>query len=171
MGIQAAEPKLQRRWPMTTRIMAARATTSGIGPIDSSALPQCTVISGGGAYLGTQGLPYSAGISTESAGARGICLHLVTIPPGGRAKAHLHENHETAIYMLCGEVDVWCGEGLREHLIARAGDFVYIPAGVPHVPVNRSQTEGCSAVIARTDPKEQESVVLLPELDELAGLN
>ena len=27
-------------------------------------------------------------------------MHLLTMPPGGRAKAHLHENHETAIYML-----------------------------------------------------------------------
>ncbi len=30
-------------------------------------------------------------------------MHLLTMPPGGRAKAHLHENHETAIYVLDGE--------------------------------------------------------------------
>jgi uncharacterized RmlC-like cupin family protein len=36
---------------------------------------------------------------------------------------------------------------------------------MPHLPYNLSQTESCVAVIARTDPKEQESVVLLPELD------
>jgi uncharacterized RmlC-like cupin family protein len=48
-----------------------------------------------------------------------------------------------------------------------AGDFVYIPAGMPHLPYNSSQTETCTAVVARTDPDEQESVVLLPELDEL----
>jgi uncharacterized RmlC-like cupin family protein len=45
-----------------------------------------------------------------------------------------------------------------------AGDFVYIPAGVPHLPVNTG-TEPIFAVIARTDPNEQESVVLMPELD------
>ena len=56
----------------------------------------------------------------------------------GDSKAHLHENHETAIYMLGGDVDVRCGEGLRECLIARAGDFLYIPAGMPDLPVNRS---------------------------------
>ena len=44
----------------------------------------------------------------------------------------------------------------------------YIPAGVPHLPVNRSATEPCSAVIARTDSNEQESVVLLPELERFA---
>ena len=126
---------------------------------------RCAVIPAGGTYLGNQGLTYSAGISAETAGARGICLHLVTIPPGGRAKAHLHESHETAIYTISGEVDMWWGEGQREHLTARAGDFVYIPAGMPHLPVNASQTESCSAIISRTDPNEQESVVLLPGLD------
>jgi uncharacterized RmlC-like cupin family protein len=56
-------------------------------------------------------------------------------------------------------------ERLEEHLSAEAGDFVYIPAGVPHLPYNLSATESCVALVARTDPNEQESVVLLPELD------
>lgn len=46
---------------------------------------------------------------------------------------------------------------------ARAGDF--IPAVVPHFPANLSQTGPVAAVIARTDPNEQESVVLVPEPD------
>jgi uncharacterized RmlC-like cupin family protein len=94
-------------------------------------------------------------------------MHMVTIPPGGRAKAHLHENHETAIYMLRGACQLWYSAGLIEHLVARGGDFVYIPAGMPHLPVNLSLTEPCVAIIARTDPNEAESVVLLPELDGL----
>ncbi len=53
--------------------------------------------------------------------------------------------------------------GLRKRVRAEAGDFVYIPAGVPHQPANASQTEPLVAIIARTDPNEQESVVLLPE--------
>ncbi|MET0640225.1 MAG: cupin, partial [Hyphomicrobium sp.] len=43
----------------------------------------------------------------------------------------------------------------------------YIPAGVPHLPINVSG-KPISAVIARTDPNEQESVVLLPELEAYA---
>ena len=39
------------------------------------------------------------------------------------------------------------------------------PINMPHLPYNLSETENCVAVIARTDPNEQESVVLLPELD------
>ncbi len=37
-------------------------------------------------------------------------MHILTMPPGARAKAHLHENHETAIYMLSGKVDTWYGD-------------------------------------------------------------
>ena len=62
---------------------------------------------------------------------------------------------------------MWYGEQLEEHLFAKSGDFVYIPADMPHLPYNLSDTEDCVAVIARTDPNEQESVILLPELDRI----
>jgi uncharacterized RmlC-like cupin family protein len=48
---------------------------------------------------------------------------------------------------------------------AQPGDFFYIPAGVPHLPHNPSETVPYVGIIARTDPNEQESVVLLPKLD------
>ena len=129
----------------------------------------CAVIHSSESYAGKQGLEYFSGVSAQSVGAQGICMHLLTIPPGGRAKAHLHANHETAIYILQGISEMWYGEGLREHLTARAGEFVYIPAGVPHLPANPSATETAIAVLARTDPNEQESVQLLPELDGQTG--
>ncbi len=114
-----------------------------------------------------QGVPYFVGISAESVGSRALCAHLVEIPPGGRAKAHLHEAHESAIYLLEGTVTTWHGEGLRDSTTNTQGEFLYIPAGVPHMPVNASKTDRAFAVLARTDPNEQESVVLLPELDDL----
>ena len=129
--------------------------------------PTCRVIHPGETYTGKQAFTYFSGISAENTGARGICMHLLTIPPGGRAKAHFHEHHETAIYVISGEAEMRYGEQLEEHMVTRAGDFVYIPAGVPHLPYNASATEPCTAVIARTDPNEQESVVLLPELDDV----
>jgi hypothetical protein len=46
----------------------------------------------------------------------------------------------------------WYGEKLERHLIAPAGDFLYIPANVPHLPYNLSESESCVAVIARTIP-------------------
>jgi uncharacterized RmlC-like cupin family protein len=127
----------------------------------------CRVIKGQSSFHGKQGLDYFSGISAESTGATGICMHLVTIPPKARANAHLHENHETAIYVLSGEAEMWFGEELSEYLIVAAGDFLFIPAGMPHLPANASETTPCVAVLARTDPNEQESVVLLPALDDL----
>jgi uncharacterized RmlC-like cupin family protein len=121
----------------------------------------------GDAATGKQGLSYGVGISAESAGAQGIHMQLVTIPPGARARAHKHTGHETAIYALSGESCVWHGERLEHHSVVRQGEFFYIPADVPHLPYNPSTTEPVIAVIARTDPNEQESVVLLPELESI----
>jgi uncharacterized RmlC-like cupin family protein len=132
---------------------------------------RCCVVRAGAGYEGVQGLSYSAGISTESAGARGLCLHTLVIPPGGRARAHLHAQHESAIYIVSGESEMWWGEGLTHHDVLWAGDFVYIPAGVPHLPGNPSATEQAVAVVARTDPNEQESVVLLPHLDDVPEMS
>ncbi|MGN6698285.1 MAG: cupin domain-containing protein [Thermomicrobiales bacterium] len=127
----------------------------------------CTVVRTSDTYTGKQGLSYFAGISAQNSGAHHLCLLLVTIPPGGRAKAHLHEEHETALYVLSGESGMWYGDQLQEYVVLKAGDFCHIPPRVPHLPINLSQTEPCVAVIARTDPNEQESVVLLPELEQL----
>ena len=84
-----------------------------------------------------------------------------------REAHHLHEHHETAVYILSGELVLWYGENLREELAVRCGEFAYIPAGVPHVAHNPSATEPAAGVVARTDPNDQESAVLLPELDGL----
>lgn len=127
----------------------------------------CKVVRAGEAVAGAQGLTYFHGISAESAGSRRLCLHRLTIPPGERGRAHAHEGHESALYVLSGEAEMWWGERLEHHLACAAGDCVYIPAGVPHLPANRSATEPCEAIVARTDPREQESVVLRPDLDEL----
>ena len=127
----------------------------------------CRIVRGGHDHQGKQGLPYTSGISAESAGARHLCLHTVVIPPRGRGAAHLHEGHESAIYVVSGHSEVWSGEGLAQLDVVSAGDFVYIPAGVPHLPMNTSDTEPLVAVVARTDSNEQESVVLLPELDSV----
>ena len=128
--------------------------------------PTCRVVRAGAEFHGRQGHFLAPGISAESVGAQGINLQIARIPPRGRSKAHMHADHETAIYVLIGESGIWYGDRLQHHLVARAGDFLHIPANMPHLPYNVSDTESCVAVIARTDPNEQESVILLPELDK-----
>jgi uncharacterized RmlC-like cupin family protein len=125
-------------------------------------MAECRVIRGGAAFHGKQGMDYFAGISAESAGASGICLHMLVLPPGGKAKPHYHASHETAIYQLEGSTSFYHGPNLEFLDTVAAGDYVYIPAGMPHQPFNPTDTVA-RALIARTDPNEQESVVLLPE--------
>jgi uncharacterized RmlC-like cupin family protein len=143
------------------------STTAGDGEPDQrrSVMSDltCVVIDGDGTYSGAQGFDYFEGISAQSAGARGLCMHRLEIPPGGSARPHLHEHHETAIYVLSGRAEMRYGARLDERLEARAGQFVFIPAGMPHLPSNPSDSEPCVAVLARTDPNEQESVVVLDE--------
>jgi uncharacterized RmlC-like cupin family protein len=110
--------------------------------------------------LSRQHLPYFVGISRDSAGATAISMNLIVIPPGGAAQPHLHRGYETAIYILEGQVQTFYGPGLRQSTINQAGDFLFIPAGVPHQPVNLSSTQPARAIVARNDANEQESVVL-----------
>jgi uncharacterized RmlC-like cupin family protein len=106
-----------------------------------------------------QNLPYYVGISKETAGAKGLSMNLVVIPPGASPKAHFHKDFETAIYLLKGRVETRFGENLQESTINVEGDFVYIPPGVPHKPVNLSDTEPALAIVSRNDPNEQENVI------------
>jgi uncharacterized RmlC-like cupin family protein len=124
------------------------------------------VVRAGESYEGKQGPDYIPGISSETVGSQALWLGSVELPPlGGRTKAHIHENHESAFYLISGEnVEVYTGEQLEHRDIADAGDYLYFPAGVPHVAVNQGETPAIF-VGARTDPNEQESVVMRPELD------
>ncbi len=106
-----------------------------------------------------QGIPIFPGISGKTAGAKGISMLRVVIPPGGQAKAHIHKGYETAVYLVQGKVETRYGRNLAKSVINSAGDFIFIPADVPHQPRNLSQDEPAIAIVARTDPNEQESVV------------
>jgi uncharacterized RmlC-like cupin family protein len=106
-----------------------------------------------------QQLPYFIGISGQTAAARGLSMHLVVIPPGARAEPHMHVGYETGIYVLQGRVETRYGAGLTQSIISEAGDFLFVPPGVPHEAINLSATEPARAIIARNDPAEQDKVV------------
>lgn len=127
---------------------------------------QCVLVAAAEAAEGRTGVTYAAGISAASAGARALCLQLASLPPGARSRAHQHDEHESAAYVIEGEMEMWFGEQLEHHLAARAGDFIYIPDGLPHLVLNPSATETAVAVLARTDPDAQEEVTELPHLDD-----
>lgn len=117
--------------------------------------------------IAKQGMPQFFGISGATAGARGISMNLTAFGPGGKAKAHYHRGFETAIYGMTGRIALYHGPRLEELSLITPGTFCFIPAGIPHVAFNLSDSEPATALSARNDPAEQENVVLTPELDGL----
>ena len=93
----------------------------------------------GSAALAEQGSVYSSGVSAETTGAAELWLGIISLPPGKRTAAHHHAAHETALYMMSGvEVDLYTGPALERHDHLRPGDYLFIPAGLPHVAINHS---------------------------------
>lgn len=128
--------------------------------------PSRCIIRPSSPFTSTQGSRYAPAVSAESVGAQALFMGEITLAPGQRTKAHLHR-HETAHRMQSGEaIELWTGARLEHCERVQPGDYLFIPAGMPHVAVNRS---GTAAVFigARNDPRIQESVTLLPELDAL----
>jgi len=103
-------------------------------------------------------LPYFIGISGNTVNATGLSMHIVVIPPGARAEPHSHVGYETGIYVLQGRVCTRWGELLENEIISEAGEFLFIPPGVPHEAINLSDSEAARAVVARNHPAEQDLV-------------
>ena len=159
--VEPAQMDWAQHWEIERVEVDGQRVSDMIGDATSS----CQIVSAGPEFVGKHGYLCAPGISKQSVGARGINLQIAIIPPGAWTKAHKHNGHETAIHILSGEAGIWHGERLDQHLIARAGDFLYIPPDIPHQPYNLSDIATCVAIVAQTDPNDQESVVLLPELE------
>jgi uncharacterized RmlC-like cupin family protein len=129
------------------------------------ATDRVTVIKPGQTYVGKQGITYGAGASAETVGAEKICMNVMPMPPGARAKVHYHKDIETIAYMLEGECAVYYGDDLEQRLVAKAGDHVFCPADVPHAPCNESGTP-CTWIVVHSSGSDQDGIVLLPELDK-----
>ena len=123
---------------------------------------------GGCVIIRSAGAPRS-GVSGQSAGARALGLNLVMIPPGSRGMPHYHDGHEIALYLVSGESEVWHGADLAKRSTVRAGDFIYIPPGTPHLAVNRGDVTSI-AVVARTDPDNDGRTVVIELPRHLASV-
>ena len=121
-----------------------------VGPVDT--------------YVGGQGFTYGAGASMETVGAERICMNVLPMPDGARAKAHFHKGIETIAYLLSGSCAVYFGARLEHRALLNAGDQIYIPADVPHAPCNESGAP-CTWIVTHASGNDQDGLVLVPELD------
>ena len=122
------------------------------------------MVKAGARYRSEQGSAYDPGVNAETDRVQGSlpgCGHATT----GRANsAHVHERHETALYVVSGEIEIWTGDQLQHRETASPGDYIYIPANVLHVVVNRGN-QPAVCIGTRNEPTAQESLVLYPEMD------
>jgi uncharacterized RmlC-like cupin family protein len=130
----------------------------------TSAAERVQVIGPGRTYVGKQGFTYGAGASAETVGAQHVCMNILPVPMGGRAKVHYHRGIETIAYLLDGECAVYYGDRLESRVAVRAGEQVFIPADVPHAPCNEGAAP-CTWIVVHSSGSDQDGIVLLPDLD------
>ena len=128
--------------------------------------PVVRVVRPGQTYEGAQGFTYRAGVSTETVGAGQICMNVLPMPPGARAKTHHHDGIETIAYMLEGSCTVFWGDRLEHSVDAHQGDQVFVPASVPHAPCNLSGAP-CAWIVVHGSGSDQDGIVMLPALDAI----
>lgn len=117
------------------------------------------VVRASGDCRGWNGIRYRTGMHAGNVGARALSMNVATIPPGGVARAHIHDGFEVMLYILEGRVRHDYGPGLARTIENEAGDFIFIAPGVPHEVVNLSATERVVAVVARSDAREWENIL------------
>lgn len=120
------------------------------------------VLRGSGHGRSWNGIEYQTGLSGRNTPAEELSMNLATIPPGGVAAAHIHEDFEVMLYFLQGRVLHEFGPDLERSVENEAGDFMFIEPGVPHEVINLSDEEPVVAVVARSDATEWDNIVPYP---------
>lgn len=99
------------------------------------------------------GMERSIAISAPLVGSVRLYSSIVSTAPGDRTRIHHHGDCETSIYLLSGAARyTWGPTGLEHEMTAKAGDFIYIPAGEIHVEENASATDPLVVVLTRNCP-------------------
>jgi len=86
---------------------------------------------------------------------------LFRVEPGARTGIHHHGEQDTIVYVLSGSSYVRWGEQGEFNATAQAGDFLYVPAWLPHQEINPSSEIPFLWVVVRSTPEP--IVVNLPD--------
>src|ERR1700749_4438622 len=63
---------------------------------------------------------------------------LFEVQPGARTGIHHHGEQQTIAYVLSGRCEVRWGANGEFAATAKAGDFIHVPAYLPHMEINPS---------------------------------
>src|SRR4030081_2425218 len=75
---------------------------------------------------------------------------LFEVEPGSRTGIHHHGEQETIAYVLSGICEIRWGEEGESVARAKAGDFIHVPAFLPHMEINPSELEPFRWVVVRS---------------------
>jgi uncharacterized RmlC-like cupin family protein len=83
------------------------------------------------------------------------------VEPSAATGIHHHGEQNTIVYVLEGESLVLWGEKGQHSAVARAGDFVHVPAWLVHKEINPSKDKPFRWIVVRSTPNP--IVVNLPD--------
>ena len=109
----------------------------------------------------TSGSVRRAAISPQLGIASALWAGLFEVEPGARTGIHHHGAQQTVAYVLSGVCEVRWGARGEYSARARAGDFIHVPAFLPHMEINPSASESFLWVVVRSSPTP--IVVNLPD--------
>ena len=94
-----------------------------------------------------------AGVSKNLSNASKIHMAIATIPKDRCSTTHFHTNCESAIYVISGKGLFLHGERLEIEAKISEGDFIFVPDGALHQPVNTGDND-LVLIVARNTPVE-----------------
>jgi uncharacterized RmlC-like cupin family protein len=109
----------------------------------------------------TPGFERPAAISPQLGVASSMWAGLFIVEPGARTGVHHHGEQETIAYVISGVSEVRWGPHGEHSATVKSGDFMHIPAFLPHMEINPSTTEPFRWVIVRN--QSATTVVNLPD--------
>jgi uncharacterized RmlC-like cupin family protein len=86
---------------------------------------------------------------------------LFEVEPGAHTGIHHHGEQHTVAYVLSGTSFIRWGRRGEFHATAKAGDFIFVPAWLPHQEINPSHNVPFQWVVVRSTPEP--IVVNLPD--------
>jgi uncharacterized RmlC-like cupin family protein len=106
--------------------------------------------------LGTDQTPGSqrrAAIASEVGVTSALWGGTFEVEPGARTGVHHHGSQETVAFVLSGTCEIRWGDKGEFTARAQAGDFIHVPAFLPHMEINPSEVDAFRWVVVRSTPK------------------
>lgn len=109
----------------------------------------------------TPGSERRSGIAAANGIATSLWGGIFIVEPGAETGIHHHGKQETIAYVLEGESLIRWGENGEYSAVAHPGDFIHVPAWLPHMEINPSKDRRFVWVVVRSTA--QPIVINLPD--------